>query len=99
MVKFGPVYTDSVLSPMVDLIYPVQSYVANVPGVDKLLSRLESLAKISTFVANVGNELYDVDYDPWSAVNNFHCSDFERRRHASKTAKESSSGSNSESPR
>ena len=49
---------------MVDLIHPVQSYIANVPDVDKLLVSSASLEKFSTFSASVGEELLDLSYDP-----------------------------------
>ena len=88
---------------MVDLIHPVQSYVENVPDVDKLLISPASLEKFSVFAASVGEELLDLSYDPWTAVDSFHCADIEKKLHASKAANlrvaESSSDSNSNSPR
>ena len=88
---------------MVDLVQPVQSYIANVPDVDKLLASPDSLEKFSKFAASVGEDLLSSEYDPWTAVDSFDCSAIAKKLHASKVANlrapESSSDSNSNSPR
>ena len=102
-VKFGPDLAGSLSSRMVDLVQPVQSYIANVPDVDKLLTSPDSLERFSKFAASVGEDLLSSEYDPWTSVDSFGCSEIAKKLHDSKVANlrapESSSDSNSNSPR
>ena len=59
-----PVAISSLQSCMVDVIHPVQSYVANVPGAAELCSGQESHAKYSALDATLGSRVLEAGYNP-----------------------------------
>ena len=70
-VTFGTVSTAGRHSRLTDVIFPSQSYVANVRDAVAFCSDDGNLAKLIDFSSSFGRSAFAPDYDPWTYVDNF----------------------------
>ena len=71
LVKFGFQRTDDPLSPMFDVIAPIQSYLGNVPqGLDVLTSD-SSITRFIELEQSFGNAGLSDVYSPWDSIDHF----------------------------
>ena len=70
-VKFGPINTGNARSRLVEVIQPVQSYVANVPEPSKNATTPAAIANFTALSSTLGADILSKTYSPWSSVDFF----------------------------
>ena len=69
VVKFGSVDTSKVTCGVADVIFPVQSYLSNVPDSGEVCSRGAALKQFLEFGSNYGRMCSSDVYDAWTSVD------------------------------
>ena len=70
-VKFGPINTGNARSRLIEVIQPVQSYIANVPEPAKCAIMPAAIAKLTFLSSTLGAEILSKTYSPWCSVDFF----------------------------
>ena len=71
VVKFGSINSASPSCKLGEVIYPVHSYAANVPGCLESCTNAEALIEFSSLESRFGCRGFPNTYDPWTSVDWF----------------------------
>ena len=86
VVRFGSINSTSLSCKLGEVIYPVHSYAATVPGCVEVCTSTEALAEFSALDTKFGCRGFANTYDPWTSVDWFGRTSLLRRLEESYTS-------------